>query len=654
MKKNVINLFYVLSVHILALIFMTVQRLVLLLTNLQQINEVGPKFSWISTALLRGLWFDNVIACLITILPLVVLAIAGLLNFTSKKLFYTFNIYYIILYLPVFAIGIADVPYFHYFFKHLNTSIFNWSEEGGIATQMIFEETSYYAYMALFLLLISLFGYLVFAISKKLAKKKAENLSLKQYIVHLPICLILIGSCLFGIRGRMGYNPIKTSQAYFSDNPFLNQLGINPSFYFMRDVIESSKKHYTADFIISEDNSIPIVREALKIDSLPIQPGESPIVRYVEANGPSKPMNIVIILMESMSTDLLDIKENGKEITPYLNKLINKSYYFNNFYSAGTHTNHGIMATLYGIPALFDRNMMKNVDIPLCEGIPYTLQQHDYRTMFFMTHEKQYDNMNAFLIENGIEEIYSEEDYPREKRKNSFGVADDYLFEYALNKINEKAKSPKPFFATLATISNHPPYIVPDQFKSVSSDAQYQIVSFADDAIRQFMEASEKEEWFNNTIFVFLGDHGKNVGRQMYEMPLSYNHVPLIIYSPAFEDAPQRFEQLGGQIDVFPTLMGLLNFSYQNNTFGVDLFKTERPYMFFSSDDALGCIGHDYFYMYNFKVMTKGLYKYKENKPDNFIAEHKALEESMCTYSAAMAQTANYMLKNRLTRTKQD
>ena len=356
--------------------------------------------------------------------------------------------------------------------------------------------------------------------------------------------------------------------------------------------------------------------------------------------------------MESMSTDLLNVKEGGKPITPFLNQLIMKSYYFENVYSAGTHTNHGIMATLYGLPALFDRNMMKNVDIPLCQGLPYTLQQQGYRTMFFMTHEAQYDNMNAFLLENGIDEIYSQEDYPKNKRRNSFGVADDFLLEYGLNKINEKAKEPQPFLATMLTVSNHPPYIVPDEFESVSDEAQYQIVAFADDAIRQFMKGAEKEEWYKNTIFVLLGDHGKIVGSQTYEMPLSYNHIPLILYSPTFEDAPQQFRQLGGQVDVFPTLMGLLNRTYQNNTFGVDLFKTDRPNMFFSSDDALGCINHEFFYTYNFKAKIDGLYKYNDNSPENLVNQYQTKADSMRMYSAAMFQTASYMFKNNLTRSK--
>lgn len=648
MKKIKTTLLYVLSVHILALIFMTVQRLILLLTNLQHIADVDTKFNWISSALIRGVWFDNVIACYISIAPLAILSIIGLFNVTKKTIFNISNIYYIIIYTLVFAIGIADIPYFNYFFKHLNASIFNWNEEGGTTVGMITQETSYYIYMLFFLLSIVLFGYLLFRLSKKLMQPQQENLKPKQYLIYIPVTIVLIGLCLFGIRGRFGYNPIRTSQAYFCDNSFLNQLGINPSFYFMRDVIESSKSHYNVDDLISEEKAIPIVQDALNINKN--EPSASPVMRDVVAEGEVKDMNVIVILMESMSADLLDIKENGREITPYLNQLKQKAYYFNNFFSAGTHTNHGILATLYGLPALFDRNMMKNVDIPLCQGIPGSLQKQGYRTMFFMTHEAQYDNMNAFLLENGIEEIYSQEDYPRDKRRNSFGVADDFLMEYGLNKINEKAKEPQPIFATLLTVSNHPPYIVPDEFKSRSKDAQYQIVAFADDAIRKFMEGAQQETWYNNTIFILLGDHGKIVGSQTYEMPLSYNHIPLIIYSPAFDDAPRQFAQLGGQVDVFPTVMGLLNRSYRNNTFGVDLFKTERPYMFFSSDDALGCIDKEYFYTYNFKAKIEGLYKYNENSPENFVSQYQTKADSMKTYSAAMFQTASYMFKNRLTR----
>lgn len=638
------------SIHIMALIIMSLQRTLLLLTNLQHIESVSSKASWIFSALLRGIWFDNVIACYISALPLVVICILGLFNKVNKITFNSFNVYYILIYTVVFAIGFADIPYFAYFFKHLNSSIFNWNEESSTTAKMIFEETSYYIYMGVFLLVVIAFGYLVFKLSKRLLKLQQENIKGKEYFIYIPTCIILAILCMLGIRGRFGYNPIKTSQAYFCNNSFLNQLGINPSFYFLRDVIESSKTHHSIDNVISEKNAISYTQKFFGLN--PADEQKSPIARYIKAESPAKDMNVVVILMESMSADLLKVTENGKEITPFLNQLIKKSYYFDHFYSAGTHTNHGILATLYGLPALFDKNMMKNVTIPLCQGLPNTLQEQNYKTMFFMPHESQYDNMNAFLLENGFEEIYSQENYPPKMRKNSFGVADDFLLSYSLNKINEKAPTSSPFFATILTVSNHPPYIVPEKFEKVSTKPEFQIVAFADDAIRQFFADAEKQSWFKNTIFVLLGDHGKIVGTQTYEMPLSLNHIPLIIYSPAFTDMPTTVSNPGGQVDVFPTIMGLLDRSYMNNTFGVDMFKTKRPYMFFSSDNALGCIDEKYFYTYNFKSKIDGLYEYSENSSDNLLSQFKQKADSMNLYSAAMFQTANYMLKHELTRVK--
>lgn len=629
---------------------MSLQRTLLLLTNLQHIESVSSKASWIFSALLRGIWFDNVIACYISALPLVVICILGLFNKVNKITFNSFNIYYILIYTVVFAIGFADIPYFAYFFKHLNSSIFNWNEESSTTVKMIFEETSYYIYMGVFLLVVIAFGYLVFKLSKRLLKLQQENIKGKEYFIYIPTCIILAILCILGIRGRFGYNPIKTSQAYFCNNSFLNQLGINPSFYFLRDVIESSKTHHSIDNVISEKDAISYTQKFFGLN--PADEQQSPIARYIKAESPAKDMNVVVILMESMSADLLKVTENGKEITPFLNQLIKKSYYFDHFYSAGTHTNHGILATLYGLPALFDKNMMKNVTIPLCQGLPNTLQEQNYKTMFFMPHESQYDNMNAFLLENGFEEIYSQENYPPKMRKNSFGVADDFLLSYSLNKINEKAPTSSPFFATILTVSNHPPYIVPEKFEKVSTKPEFQIVAFADDAIRQFFADAEKQSWFKNTIFVLLGDHGKIVGTQTYEMPLSLNHIPLIIYSPAFTDMPTTVSNPGGQVDVFPTIMGLLDRSYMNNTFGVDMFKTKRPYMFFSSDNALGCIDEKYFYTYNFKSKIDGLYEYSENSSDNLLSQFKQKADSMNLYSAAMFQTANYMLKHELTRVK--
>lgn len=137
------------------------------------------------------------------------------------------------------------------------------------------------------------------------------------------------------------------------------------------------------------------------------------------------------------------------------------------------------------------RNAMKGSVIPVYSGLPTILKDNGYQNLFFMTHESQYDNMNAFFRTNGFDEIYAQENYPAEKVVNSFGVQDDFLYQYALPILNKKATSGRPFFTVLLSISNHPPYIIPDYFKPHSDKPEDQIVEYADWSIKQFITEAE-------------------------------------------------------------------------------------------------------------------------------------------------------------------
>lgn len=170
-------------------------------------------------------------------------------------------------------------------------------------------------------------------------------------------------------------------------------------------------------------------------------------------------------------------------------------------------------ATLYSFPALMFRNLMKGTVTPRRKGIATVLKKFGYENMFFMTHEAQYDNMKAFFQTNGYDDIFSQENYPKSEVVNSFGVSDHFEMGYALNTINQKAKTGKPFMATILTVSNHPPYIIPDFFKPKTKEKETQIVEYADWAIGDFLKKASREPWYKNTIFVIQADHGKLVGK---------------------------------------------------------------------------------------------------------------------------------------------
>ncbi|OJU34951.1 MAG: hypothetical protein BGN96_05235 [Bacteroidales bacterium 45-6] len=367
------------------------------------------------------------------------------------------------------------------------------------------------------------------------------------------------------------------------------------------------------------------------------------IGRMVATSGEGIRPNIVIVLMESMSKANLSLHYKGKSLTPYLNQLAQSGYFFENFYSAGVHTNNGIVATLYSMPAQFNKRMMEDTHIPHYGGLPGQLQQLGYQTYFFVTGNPQYDSMNSFVRENNIEQVFSIYDYPKEKVVNNFGVQDDYLLQFGVDKLNEIDKSGKPFFATFLTVSNHDPIVVPERFRHTGPTPKESIIAFADNAIQQFMEGAKHQKWFSNTIFVFLGDHGAATGTQKYEMPLSYNQIPLIIYSPLLKDMPKRFSQFGGQIDVYPTLMGLLNQPYCNNTLGVDLLKEKRPCMFFVNDTELGCINEHYLYARNILTNKDFFYNLHYKDVRNVYSDTHPDALALKKYAVSMMVTANYL-----------
>lgn len=644
MKKPIAILRYLLSVHLLALIILTTLRIFLLGSNIEQISEVEKPISLILTALLKGVQFDNVIGCYILSLPTVVLYLLSLINKTPKLLIKISNIYFIILYTLVFAISTADIPYFSYYYTHLNNSIFNWIGFGG-TLGMVFQETSYYFYFGLFALLVILFAITVLHFGKKLENTETKNIKISDYKYYIPLFLLIGGTFFVSIRG-LGRYPFRVSDAYFCENSFINQLGVNPSFFLYKSITSASKKKDKLKGLDIGDKAVGYVQKRLAISN-PLSE-ESPISRTVQFDSEGKRHNIVIVLMESMSSEYLNMAYQGKSLTPYLHDLIDRSYYFENFYSAGIHTNNGIVSTLYGFPPIFEQTMMPATP-DYYSGLPMALKEIGYKNYFFLSHDPSYDNMYAFLNENGFDHIYSELDYPSDKIVNNFGVQDDFLFDYSINKLNEIAKEDKPFLATIMTISNHPPYVVPNAYKNAGNSDDERIVAFADNSLKEFMEEAEKQDWYNNTIFVILGDHGRILGKQTYEMSLTYNHVPLILYSPLFDDSPKLIKDFGGQIDIFPTIMGLLQQPYVNNSLGIDLFKEKRPYTYFVSDNHLGCVNDEFFYIFNPDNKVEGLFKYRDNNTENLMQKNHETAKDMKEYAISMMVTANYLIQNKLT-----
>ena len=654
MKHTSLKLFfqslgYLLTIHIIALICFGLFRGILF-ANTSYVLPEEIQGDWLlqATAFVKGLWFDNVIACYLLILPLVIMWVAALFNYTAKWIYLFTGGFFILGYSLSYIITAANIPYFDYFFKIINSSIFNWFGYVGTTAGMVFGESSYYFPIALGIGSVILWGIFMHFFSKHTFEKSLQYkqpIQWQESAYTFIVGAACIGLCLFGIRGRMGYNPIKVSQAYYCEDPFLNQLGVNPVFNLLTSTLDERRAENKRLQLMDEKQAVNFIQKKLGRKGIT---GISPIAREVKADTACTYKNVVMVFMESMSAKLMQTFGAEHKLTPYLDSLYHESIHFDNTYSAGIHTNHGLYSTLYSFPVVMKRNAMKGTVIPIYSGLPTILKDNGYQNLFFMTHESQYDNMNAFFRTNGFDEIYAQENYPEEKVANHFGVQDDFLYEYAIPILNERAASGKPFFTVLLSISNHPPYVIPPYFHPESTKIEEQIVEYADWSIRKLMEIAQKQPWFKETLFVFLGDHGKLVGNPENEMPESYNHIPFFIYGDGLQ--AQKVEGFSGQIDIAPTLLGLLNVDYVQNNFGRNILKEKRNSIVYTADNMIAARDSSHLYFYSPESQQEFFYEkqLKGLKKSNSNAEFQRLKEECF----ATLQSTEYMVEQQLTTDK--
>lgn len=648
MKNFYCHIKYLCSIYISGILFFALIRLFLMLAQWERALELPENISLILQSFWMGFRFDSVISGYILALPLVVLLLSSVFGIENKKLTKCCHIYLCVLYSITLFGCIANIPYFEEFFKHINASIFNWKDEKKFVFTMILKEKSYLMYFFLSLIFPVLWIRFTSMFYKKIYIHYTSYIQfpypIKNLAYKIVVFIILGGICFLGIRGRIAQkSPIRVGTAFFSNYAFPNQLGLNPIFYFFNSVLEAKKKSHEEIHLMPDEEAINRVRLFYQIsDTL-----KSPIARRVIPEGNSKQYNIVLILMESMSAELMQRNGAPKVLIPFLDSLSNHSLYFENYYSAGIHTMNGVFSSLFSYPALFNQHPMKTVEMLYFNGLPYVLKKNGYHTAYFTTHDDQFDNIGGFLKINGVELIRSQRDYPLDKIKSNLGVPDDYMFEKAISTLNQLSEEKKkPFFATMLTSSYHTPYIIPEYYKTPPGDIKEQIITYSDWSLQKFFEMAKKEKWFGETIFILTADHGSIHGIQPYEISLSRHHSPLVILGPGITN--NIMTGVASQLDIFPTIMGLLKIPYINNSFGLDLLKEKRKYALLNSDDIVACIDDSLMYVYSTHG-KEALYQYKIKSTENKMEQYPQQAKEMKEFMFSTMQSAQYLIKNDLT-----
>ena len=636
---------FILKIYLLALSVFSVFRIMLFLSEFDRIDEKEVAILTIIKSFIMGVRFDIVISGYILILPTLIFLTLELIGFKSKSIKQFFFYWIYILFTIAFTVSTADIPYFNQFYDRFSVGAFEWMESYKIVISMIFQEPKYFLFIIPFILLEIVFYILL----KKIFEQENETQKI-NFFLNTFVSLIFLTIVFLGIRGRIEEkSPIRIGTAYFSNNSFLNKLGLNPSFTLIRSYLDSKDEDNRVVKFMDDKLAIEMVQKNLGITKTQYN---SPIAREVQPDTLlSAQPNVVLIIMESMSAAKMKRYGSTEELTPFLDSLSHNSIYFENIYTAGKHTFNGIFSTLFSFPALYRQHSMKTNN--QYDGISTSLLKNGYSTTYFTTHDSQFDNIEGFLRSNNFQNVISQSDYPVSEVKTTLGVPDDFMFRFSIPKINELSERENPFFVTFMTTSDHSPFYVPEYFQPKAKAIESQIVQYADWSLQQFIQLASKEAWFNNTIFVFVADHGAAIDAK-YDISLNYFHTPLIIYAPELFKANEVHQKIGSQIDVYPTVMGLIKQKYVNNTLGIDLLNEERKFTIINDDDKVGILDTDYLCIMKNNGAKLELYKYKEQDKSNYFDQEQEKALEMADYAKSNMQVHQIMISEGRTTLKDE
>ncbi|MBK6835896.1 MAG: sulfatase-like hydrolase/transferase [Bacteroidetes bacterium] len=627
------------KLYILSMLFFSFFRIVFYFTNQSKDIAAVPFFQKLY-AFRMGFEFDS--ACLLWILsiPILLLSISYIINRQNKSI-HKFTLLFFALLLNIYLfVCTVNIPYHKQFGSFLNKNALLWNDEPSFIIGMIFGSFSYWGFLLLFILSSAFFTFYF----KKLIKQHLSVLkqtSDTKIGFKLLITLVLFTITFFGIRGRGSFkSTLHEGFAIVGENPFINQIALNPNYTFWKSLFyKNNNSKYVVPTNIDELFDYTKNYLGVKINS-----EQYNIARDVKADTlkPNNNYNVIIVIMESMCVYKMGYY-NGKDLTPQLHKLNKESVFCKNFFSSGIHTYNGLFSTISGYPSILAEKSMREYLKKPFRGIGTLLKEENYDTYFYTTHDPHFDNMKGFYTMNGFDNFISQNDFNSGEAVSTLGVPDHVL----LNKLIETHKNAsKPFLSVVMTASDHGPWVVPENipFKPSSTDERDRCTQYADWAIGNFMDNAKKQSWYKNTIFIFLGDHGLSMGHT-YEMPISYNHIPCIIHQAKILKA-DTISAPCYQPDITATVMDLLNKSFTNETFGTSVFKTKRPFVFFSADDKYGCVDSSGNYFYQLlQTNTSYLRKYKSLDPINYLKERKSISDSLAIGSKSILESARYLIR---------
>jgi phosphoglycerol transferase MdoB-like AlkP superfamily enzyme len=511
----------------------------------------------------------------------------------------------------------ADFGNFSYNHTRINASALNFAEDPVISFKMLWQSYPMVWLLTALVVAVILMSKLFKHTHVLTKRKEQENIVYKKQW-HAGAVIFLMW-CVYGI---FSIYPLQWKDAFELNDNFKSYVALNPMQNFFT-TLQFRKPSFDDD---KAKSYFPLIADFLQLDQKNIN--DQSYSRLVLPNSKaleSRP-NIVLVICESFSMYKSSMSGNPLNTTPYFKQLCDSGIFFDRCFTPTFGTARGVFAIVSGIPDVqLSEFSTRNPEAVKQNTIVNSFE--DYDKFYFLGGSSDFNNFDG-LVKNikGVK-IYQEGSF-KAKPLNVWGISDKNLFLESEKVLSEQKK---PFFAIIQTADNHRPYSIPPEDtdfvkRYVDKDTlrkygfeslrEFQAFCYTDYCFKKFIENAKKQPWFNNTIFAFVGDHGVE-GETASIYPdawengsLSDEHVPLLFYAPQLLDESQHHEVVS-QIDILPTIAGMVHQSYTNTTLGRDLLnsknKMDAAFIIHHDEGKIGVVTNDYYFAKNLRITKEKL-----------------------------------------------
>lgn len=464
------------------------------------------------------------------------------------------------------AVNLADSVYFQYTMRRTTTTVFEeFSHEGNLGGIVGTELLRHWYLILLFVLVVAaLWGlYAKPVIRKSVVWWRYDVVCLLSLLVFAPFCIA-------GMRGGFttAVRPVTLSNAnQYVERPLDAALVLNTPFSLIRSI---GKSVFVVPSYYHDENELATVYTPVhKADNLQQQNKKNVVILIVESFGKE--------YIGSLNKELEGGKYKG--YTPCVDSLVGKSMTFRYTFCNGRKSIDAMPSILSSIPMFVEPFVLTPAAMNDYTGLAGILGAEGYETAFFHGAENGSMGFQAFAQKTGFQRYFGRTEYEAAKGFDDFdgtwAIWDEPFLQYYAE---EMGKMREPFMTAVFTASSHHPFVVPEKYKAQFPEEQLVIqkcIRYTDMAIGKFFETASRQPWYENTIFVLTSDHTNMSDHAEYQTDLGGFCSPIIIYDPS-HPVGEIQDKIAQQIDILPTVLGMLGYGKPYVGFGIDVLNTPK------------------------------------------------------------------------------